>query len=443
VTDNEGTTGTASVIITIRCDVIHEGDLVISGDEVFTIQNVTYCQEGTINLHERASIVMNNGKLIFICPGDCYLNLYDNTTAQLNQSLLSDVHVHVHNNAVLEIIGSAFEEGGIRLFGPETGAVQLNVTRSLLSRLELWPASPASGSCSSIRPGHIEDWNFRRDCQVDNPSIEIQLFDTTVSSIGGSGWAFVLTGKASFSFDDSNIGIVHVFDRAAAIITNSTLNSARLDFHAGQTVTLKGLRWGFIPYWSLRDLNPSIEQSFVVQNSEVVHVGWDISAAGSDVIVSDSELGRFMPSYGTFARVRRSAIDVFSLGQGEGTVIFEDVVVKFMPNPTNSIFRLEGTVNFIEEEMHGNWQNSTITREFPVLVQDSSGSPLPNVDLELYSPQGDLLWSGKSDSEGKASFEIVFDDNNYDKTWTLKAPALGVEKEVRFLTDTPIVVTAP
>lgn len=435
----------ASEVSDVRCDITHEGDLIISGDEVFTIQNITYCQKGSINLHDRAKLLMNNARLIFISSSDCCLNLYNNTTAQLNQSLLSNVHVHIHDNAILEINNSTFEEGGIRLFGSEIGVVTLNATGSLLSKLELWPAPSAVGSCSSIRPGHLENWNFRRDCKVSNPSIEVQLSNTTIGPIEGTGWAFVLTGSANFSFDDAHLNIIHIFDRAAAIITNSTLESARLSFHAGQMVTLKGLRWGYIPYWSLRDLNPSIEQSFVVQNSEVIHAGWDIYAAGSDVIVSDSELDRFMPSDGTFARLSRSIIHELWLGTGEGTVIFEDMEVISMINSVNSIFRLEGTVKFRTKEVAqwGNWQNSTITREFPVLAQDSAGFPLPDVDLELYSPQDELIWSGKSDSEGKATFEIRFDDDNYQKIWTLKAPDLGVERDVRLLTDTPIVITAP
>jgi len=55
-----------------------------------------------------------------------------------------------------------------------------------------------------------------------------------------------------------------------------------------------------------------------------------------------------------------------------------------------------------------------------------------------------LIWPGKSDSKGEASFEISFNDDNYQDEWTLKATLPDGEVVTRstgLLTDTPIVIT--
>ncbi len=123
----------------------------------------------------------------------------------------------------------------------------------------------------------------------------------------------------------------------------------------------------------------------------------------------------------------------------DGVLTMQDAEVTEVIIIEDSSLELRGTVS-LSTVYRVRWVSGSVTRDFPVITEDSSGVPLPNTDLELYSPQNELVWSRKTDSQGTASFEITFDDDNYGETWTLVAPNLGINKEVEFLTDTPIVV---
>jgi len=80
------------------------------------------------------------------------------------------------------------------------------------------------------------------------------------------------------------------------------------------------------------------------------------------------------------------------------------------------------------------WVKGIVTRTYPVISD-------PLVDLTL--KQGNsIIWTGKTDSEGKASFSLTFDNETYTDEFVLKDENTGISKSVNFLTDTPVYLTS-
>jgi hypothetical protein len=86
-----------------------------------------------------------------------------------------------------------------------------------------------------------------------------------------------------------------------------------------------------------------------------------------------------------------------------------------------------------------------IIRNFNVLVQDDHGDPIPDSSLVLHGEDDEIVWNGKTNRAGQASFNVTFTSNNISYYSWLEASDFGESvdfKEVRFKTATPIVFIA-
>lgn len=450
----------------IQCDVTHEGDLVVWFNEVFTIEDITYCQKGNVDVYDTARFIIKSARFVFL---EAYFQefhfVFHNRSSVLidNSSLESTYYAHslcLSDFSTGQIVNSNLSEGQLFLEGGSSleilnsnvlhvncaDSCKLIVTGSSLNELVPTLRSASVATFTSVKPGYYADWNLHRDNEVENWPTDITLIDTSINN-----WNFDIGGSAVAIFEDCVINQLAPSDQSHVTVRDSTIVSPVLFFEQNQTIELKDLRKGFISHWSLQDLSsdPDIRQTFIIENSEITG-GWYVGTGATDLTIVNSELARLWAGFNTptaKARVINSHIEELALWNHRGTLIFEDTLVTKVAYPKDCRSRFRGTVRFTDKELHsvfGPWYHSTITREFPVLVQDSSGFSLPNVDLDLYSSQNELIWSGKSDYEGEATFEIIFTDTNYQDEWTLRATLPDGEvitRSIRFLTDTPIVIS--
>jgi hypothetical protein len=176
---------------------------------------------------------------------------------------------------------------------------------------------------------------------------------------------------------------------------------------------------------------------------------WSVRGGGKNtrVEIKDSEVdwlrfgfthepGKTYP--GGLTMVKNSKIGWVSCSDYDGgPLVFSNIELKDFAI-SYCMLNVQGTVTFIDGKTE--WESGIVKRDYPVRVKDSSGGALPDVSLELYSPDGNLIWTGKSDYEGKSIFEITFNDENYKDTWELKAPNLDISNKVEFRTKTPLIV---
>jgi len=369
VSDDRGATGIASIVITIRCDILHEGDLIIEGNEVLTIEGIVYCQIGNIIVKDNATLRLIDAKLIFQETGEwTYIRTQDNATLRIQQMkvppkglnemtfdekssvLIEDSNLewfHCHDEATVVLRNSTFRD-----FHPHTSC-SVEVSDSVIGNIGILLDIPnEQHTVSNLHPGLHEYWNF----QAENPEANV-------------GYNIILINTSVDSFDVfNNVGPV------VAFINDSTL----------------------------------------------VSIGCYI---GSDYFINNTET------------------DDLRFDQFTGNITFHNTIVKSWIsayNGTDAIMRGDLTLHTAS----ASFDSARIQRFYNVFVQDSNGAPLPYIPLRLYDFDGMEVWRGETDNEGKASFSIVFNDDNYTKRWTLKAPTLGIEREVRFLTDTPILIIA-
>lgn len=213
-------------------------------------------------------------------------------------------------------------------------------------------------------------------------------------------------------------------------------------YTGGGFVRVSGVAPGYVDHWdSATDLVSSgffyghlvLTRTYV--NSWSVRLG----STGTTVEIEDSKIGWLRAEWSDGpAVIRASEIDALTCYGSHHSVRFEDSLVHRLSMKYSTV-RIGGSVRF--DELAEPWVESTLTREFGAIVSDPSGSPMPGVALELRSPDGELAWSGISDEEGRAAFEILFDDSNYQAGWTLVAPSLAAMRGVELLTESPIRVS--
>jgi len=91
------------------------------------------------------------------------------------------------------------------------------------------------------------------------------------------------------------------------------------------------------------------------------------------------------------------------------------------------------------------WHRSTLSREFPIIVEDTDKKPLPDAQVSLIDQEGDRIWMGRTNEHGEALLTMKFTKENYAKMWNLQARTrnVTVSKEIGFLSSTPITLCFP
>ncbi len=86
-----------------------------------------------------------------------------------------------------------------------------------------------------------------------------------------------------------------------------------------------------------------------------------------------------------------------------------------------------------------------MAREYGVRVKEQDGSPVSGVSVQLIAPDGQRVFSGTTDAQGRIEFSINFTDDNYQDEWVLEVTLPDGKVNTRsigFLTDTPIEIRA-
>ncbi len=444
-----------------QCTTTHTGDLVLRGNETLVIEGITYCQHGNILVQDNAKLIIRNGTLIFqqSYHGEYSLNFSGNSALEIDNGDIESQHAYPLNftgksmatvagtTSQIELSSAQFfmaDNSRLRLENCNVlhldiaGSSLLTASRCDLHEVAIDLTNNAQGTLKLHR-GHYDNWNLHTDNNLQDVPIDITLEDTGVSN-----WNPEVHGSATITISECEVFQLSVGDRANVTIENSTIAMPVIGFSTGRTIRIDGLGSGFIEDWHLTSLDLTSSARLCIRNSTIER-GWMILSYGTPLTIKGSKITRLSLSgvYLQATVIAGSDLGDLVLNRYYGTVDFDNSAVVDLWSPRNSKSRLKGTVSFSKKQRfsgEGPWYNSSITREFPVLVKDASGSPLPKTILNLYSPDGSLTWTGMTDAEGKAVFEITFDDNNSEAEWALKAPALGATIPVELLTDTPILV---
>ena len=459
-------------------DTSHEGDIVLTGDDVLVIEDTTYTQTGNIFVRDNATLTLQNAEFIvnvsyheefgFEVSENGRLEVINST---IHTSIPGEVvGIYVIDEATIIVQDSSLAEGGVSFnFGYRSSyeIVQLFRGNATISNTNFhalsFVLSPSAGGIisvsnsegnsfglnfrdnyhgdfSDLRPGLFEDWTYNDD------NINITFKNTSFNSVSAAS-----DGPSQVVFRSSEI---FQFAPYAALPTISmkAIDSIIHQVPLGLwrvSAELWGLKTGMHSYWKLSDhaTGDSLPE-LVLENTEI-KTGWLVSGRASNLSIDDSIIERLGP-YGADNNftVTNSVVNLLMLYNATNSVLnFDNTTIKVFDAyvPPNYVV-IEGNISFTQDAEIKNWYSPSIARRiYPVLLTDINGNTISGASLSLYSKDDVLLWSGQADNQGKASFEIEFNDDNYSDSWRLVIEYDGnsINKEIKFLSSTPIGLNDP
>jgi len=288
----------------------------------------------------------------------------------------------------------------------------------------------------------------------------LTAFDSTISN------AYFSDSKATIT--NSIISWLSLRDKADVAVNDSEIGSINIDINDA-TLDMTGLQGGYASSFSTSDsitvisgsvptlttTNLDMTLTFNVYNSSLsfnnckdisILASENSSATGRDSNITSIAAGNYWPDeqdlttvllqntavasyasaysqsimtiYGSTlswlgiedqatVSVYDSSINGISAWNLNNSVLLSNVAVgSFSISESN--FHLYG--NFSSGYGYSSWYQSNVTRDFSVIVQDEAGNVVPNAALTLYDPAMTVVWSGYSDSFGKADFTVTFTD---------------------------------
>ena len=208
-----------------------------------------------------------------------------------------------------------------------------------------------------------------------------------------------------------------------------------------------GLKTGIHNNWRLSEhYSGDPLPEIVLQNTEI-RSGWLGEAFDATTVhYDDSKFYRVqLMGAGGQITVTNSTIDELMFYMTtNSTTTFQNTTVGsvsvYVPPIASAI---AGDITFTNNSQLTAWYGpSTIKRTYPVTVMGDFGSNPPTASLSLSDKTGKVVWSGQTDAQGKANFDIEFTDANHNDAWNLEITFLGKKqtRAITLLTSTPIEV---
>ena len=444
---------------TILTTLEHDSDLVLTGNQVMTIENTHLKVDGSITLQDSSQLIIRQsviellgdpGKkrsiwlrdssalladtVIFggldlttgidpsaaeaIKPGDILADhdsrLVMNNCFSLLQSFLGNSEVTIrHSYLVQEPLGLVHVEGNADVLVEDSyvGAFFIGIPDSTPIVID------------SLIPGYFEYWSARESI-YDGLAYNLvlkrtEVMENTKGYKGGMeiGWNIPVNALNTF-----------------VTISNSRLNKLIIGYPKDEPAFLSDLVIGQPVSFDLNNIhliNTEIQTQWgifmeggpaEIINSEGLFIF--MTGGSGDILVFNSEVGEIDPRDYTGTLIYENST---WLG---GYEIFDNSHIKIIGN-----VRMLPTVPIFDA-------SSTLTRTYNVVMQDDrDGTPFGNVDLTLRK-DNNIIWKGITDMEGKVNFDITFDRDNADQQWILFADTatFAVNKTISILISNPVTI---
>jgi hypothetical protein len=253
-------------------DTTHDGDIVLTGDEVLVIENTTYTQKGNIFIRDNAQLIIQNATLIldvsfheeFIMnigggtlevinstintsTGDgifteriVLINFFGKSNLIFNNSNLSSGAVYIQFMGGFQGNASISNSKLLNLtftFG-SSGAATISVFDTKYDWMTLWFEDNFEGEFSNLKPGTNTNWSYNGNGY--NINIQNSTWDT-VTVVGG-GPCNVTVYDSDLSGLSANTALSTLHLKAVnSVIDNTSLHALR-----GVSATFTGLKTGFL-----------------------------------------------------------------------------------------------------------------------------------------------------------------------------------------------------
>jgi len=258
-----------------------------------------------------------------------------------------------------------------------------NKKHYILENCELWAIWTRFGTKSNVeisnwKAKYFDFWHFRDEAKTSNVNFDFTLINTSLIY-----WKLLTRGKAHYK----------------------NLQDIQISSWWNATIVAEDC---IIPYaLNLRGDGEKVK----LKNSKVV----------SDIEMLD------------FAKV-----DPF--GGDEHYLELENTIIDSRRIEIATTYtKIKGSVKFLSKFDDVQYEFGTVEREYPVRVLDSDNKPLKDVEILLFDYENRNVWKGRTDKNGEVFVTINFTEKNWKKYWKIVVPEYDKAREVRFLTNTPII----
>ena len=392
----------ASEWVDVSTNPRHVGDIVVEDDEVFIIEDMYFTQTGNIFVRDHATLVVRNA------------------TLNLNQKYWCQYQISVGGSAVFRTRDAFIVSDKnfyIRLEGSAEG--WLNSTYFGYD----WSIPP------TISTGHI---------YVEDDAV-LTVSNSTLFRLDCMGYSLVSVVEC----DITSWLYISYWGSSEVSLIGSTVGCLSIGFSSSSRASLAGLNFGHIGFWNIHmnETVSGVDWSLTLVDTKVTQ-DWHLSCyVDSVVLVYDSTLSYLYCYDDSVVLVYNSAVNYLYARSFVGTIYFDNVTLKYSWNNYDSQYYVYGNISFVEKA-YVYVRYSNLTRNYNVQVFDADGSPMENVFLGLLDFNGSLMWSGYTDSSGRAYFNLTFTDSNYTDILRLEAMKddYYAKINVRLLSNTPISV---
>lgn len=444
----------------------HEGDIILRGDDVLRIENVSYNLDGVLLAKDNSSLILRNVELIIKEktqwePEDIIDHPYSimlKETSRLeavNTSIRSENHLieigfinssrayfekcdlsktwlDFHDDSSFEATDSFI--GYCNLNGDAQGKIvkteiwRLTVQPSIYTFYKrfhwespqilmndstaemIWVGVKNSNNVEICKPvrGHHGYWNIYDEFGIDGSAVNVTLRNSTLNTMG-------------IEAINSKVNIRNVEGLWGVGVWNGTLNISNSSF-----------------------------------------IGSSAACEGTKTFVNNTVFNRFLLLDDSVSRIENSKIGDLHIHHFTGSAIFENVLIDrwsdIMDGSKSSKAylnaSLEGTIDFSEEACNNTNADVPLTRYFEVIVE-SDGKAVQDVSLELVNDDNETLREAVTGKDGTATFDLINKltrlpdpkdiPTSFHDELVIKAKLNGnsVNKTVSFCSDTPIIINLP
>lgn len=408
------------------CDRTHEGDLIIDGSSTFLIEDETYCQTGNIIVQDNAKLIVRNATLVMNMSFVDQYSILARNSGRLEMENVTvqssyPVNITAHNRAHVNLNGlsstyvalwisnnslAVLERSEIVTLDVREGARAELIDSSVIAFVRLG-FDRSFVELSELRPRFYEAWT------MDFPMV----LNLRRANIGN--WAIVVSGSAKVRVEES------------------ILQSVGMVFK-GVRGTLRNLHPGFYESWELSSQDLDFAMLDLSLRRTTITEGWGIGFdGGCNIEFQDSQVALWGGRW-NFITLTRTTVPWFNPANFSGNLQFNESTFSGYMNIHSSSMTWKGSVGFLNTVDLNNFYASTVGREFVVQVVDREGQPVANASVQVSDPEGQAIFSGKTNGQGEATFTITFNDTNYRESWTVALPDYDLEKRIGLLTSTPV-----
>jgi len=445
--------------------IVFEEDTVLNGSQTLVLENCSCVFNGLLLVKDDARLILRNAD-VFVRDKSGGWSSMDIVQYPYYFAFMNSSSLEAYNSTIF------FQDHGhIGFFDSSSGFMDSSQMPTASfdahddSRLQFNKCSinilgTFGNSSITVRNSSVETINsvytqyrLRRPVIFSNASVDVYSSKIGALQLKVRNSKIVLDKsiKGFFSHWDPNVDLCSGGESLNIVLHDSELLYQSYLWFVNCTVEVQGAK----------DLGTTYAESssLIFNNSSCTELSL---ARCREVEVTDSLIKWLIISEGVDAIIRRTKAEDISLIGVDGTLEFDQVKTNTLfvhfpltsSYPSDKYCRLKGSL-LIENRTSYNLSGKfKIMRSYEVVTVKGNRA-CPGAKLSLKDSNGNLIWSGETDGEGRGSFNMTLVKlwktekyvfvTNVTESYSLEAIADGVKSNssVNILTQTPIIFSFP